>query len=69
MTMLKFTNANKQRLGDPIYINSDWIVSVFEENLSGGSLTTVIYGGPSGERWFVEQGLSEVAKMINGEVK
>jgi hypothetical protein len=63
--MVKFTNANKQRLGDPLYINREWIVSVFEENISGGSLATVIYGGPGGERWFVEEGLSEVIKIIN----
>ncbi len=69
MTLLKFTNANTQRRGDPIYISRDWIVSVFEENASGGSLATVIYGAPNGERWFVEEGLSEVAKIVNGEVK
>jgi hypothetical protein len=63
--MLKFTNRHTDRLGDPVYINKEWIVSVFEEHAEGGSLSTVIYGGPRGERWYVEQGLSEVIKIIN----
>lgn len=63
--MLKFTNSNTQRRGDPVYISKDWIVSVFEESREGGSLATIIYGGPKGERWYVEEGLSEVIKIIN----
>ena len=65
--MLKFTNnSNSNRKGDPVYISKDWIVSVFEESVEGGSLATIIYGGPRGERWYVEEGLSEVVKIIDG---
>jgi hypothetical protein len=63
--MLKFTNTHVDRLGDPVYISKEWIVSVFEEHVKGGTLSTVIYGGPKGERWYVEEGLSEVIKIIN----
>ena len=69
MKMLKFTNTNRQRLDMPIYINRDWIVSVFEEPSDGGSLSTVIYGGPLGERWFVEESLGQVIKIINEDIK
>ena len=63
--MLRFTNMNTERLDMPVYINKDWIVSVFEEG-NGGSLVTIIYGGPHGERWHVQESLSEVIKIING---
>lgn len=65
MKMLKFTNTNKQRAGDPIYINGDWIVAVYENSTDGGSLSTVIFGGPHNTEWFVEEGLSQVIKIIN----
>ena len=65
--MIKFTNASMGRKGDPIYINSEWIVSVFEDHQEGGSLATVVFGGPGGTPWFVEESLSEAIKLINGE--
>lgn len=64
MKMLKFTNRGQGRAGDPIYINSDWIVSVYEEYMEGGSLSTIIYGGPHNATWFVEEGLKEVIDII-----
>lgn len=65
--MIKFTNLSPDRLDMPIYINKDHIVSIFEEASNGGSLTTIIYGGPNGERWHVEESLNEVVKLINEE--
>lgn len=64
--MIKFTNASMGRKGDPIYINSEWIVSVFEDHQEGGSLATVVFGGPGGTPWFVEESLSEAIKLIDG---
>ena len=67
MSMIRFTNASDGRKGDPIYINSEWIVSVFEEHQEGGSLSTVVFGGPgNGTPWFVEESLSEAIKLIDG---
>ena len=66
MKMLKFTNSNERYKGNPVYINSECIISVFEEPTNGGSLATVIFGGfGSPQRWNVEEGLSEVIKIIN----
>lgn len=66
MSMLKFTNNNERYKGNPVYINSECIVSVFEEPTNGGSLATVIFGGFGRcERWYVEEGLNEVVKIIN----
>jgi hypothetical protein len=65
MKMLKFTNLNLDRLGDPVFINKDWIVSVYENHRQGGSLTTTIFGGPHNTEWYVEESLNEVIKIIN----
>lgn len=69
--MLKFTNAvggreGDPREGDPLYINKEWIVSVYEfSKVPGGSLVTGIYGGPQGSLWEVSESISEVIKIIN----
>jgi hypothetical protein len=65
MSMIKFTNASQGRKGDPLYINSDWIITVFEAHVEGGSLITIIFGGPTGISWEVEESLSEAIKLIN----
>ena len=66
ITMLKFTNAVGGREGDPLYINKEWIVSVYEfSKVPGGSLVTGIYGGPQGSLWEVSESISEVIKIIN----
>ena len=50
--MIKLTNATEQHKGNPIYIHPDWIVAVFENaTTDGGSLKTIVYGGPQGTSW------------------
>ncbi len=67
MKMLKFTNLSNDNVIDmPIYINSEWIVAVFERcSDTGGSVSTTIFGGPNGTTWTVEESLSQVIKIIN----
>lgn len=64
--LLKFTNASGEYTGNPLYINKEWIVSVYEQPRDGGSLITVIFGGPSGLSWEVSESLEEVKKIFNG---
>jgi hypothetical protein len=66
MKFVKLSNTGRYR-GDPLYINVDWIVSVFEEaSEQYGSLSTVIFGGPgNGTRWVVEESAKEVLKKID----
>lgn len=65
--MLKFTNSSSGFEGTPVYISKDWIVSVFERpKVAGGSLTTFIFGGPTGLSWEVSESLNEVIKIIEG---
>lgn len=61
--LLKFTNASAGLIGNPLFISSDHIASVFERPTDGGSLQTVIFGGPTGTSWEVEESLSEVVKI------
>lgn len=65
MKFVKLTNNAERRKGDPVYININHIVSVFEEPTNGGSLATVVFGGiGNGTRWVVEEGPGEVIKKI-----
>lgn len=63
--LVKFTNNNEQLKGMPIYLMTEHIVSVFETPTDGGSLVTSIYG-IRGDTWYVEEGLNEVIRIING---
>lgn len=64
--LIEFTNTTEQHKGNKIYINKDAIITAFEmANEEGGSLATVIYGGPTGSNWNVEEGLNKVVSLIN----
>ena len=62
--MIKVTNRAKGREGDVLYIAKHWIVAVYEDHVEGGSLTTVIFGGPHNTTWLVEESIFEVLKLI-----
>jgi len=66
--LLKFTNVAEQHKGNSLYINPDNIIAVYEiAKAPGGSLATIIYGGPQGITWEVEESLNEVMKKVNGD--
>ncbi len=62
---IKLTNAASEHKGDAIYINVDQIAAVFEvASDQGGSLSTRVFGGPTGLEWRVEESLGEVMRKI-----
>lgn len=64
--IVKLTNTVDDLKGSPIYINADHITSIYQmPREEGGSLITVIYGGPKGEAWNVEESPEEIVKLIN----
>jgi hypothetical protein len=64
--LIKLTNASDEHKGNSIYINHDWVVAVFyAPTQPGGSLSTVVYGGPQGTSWIVDESPDEVQKLIN----
>ena len=66
MKFIKLTNANPDNLGDPIYLNKDWIISVYTApSQRGGSLVTYVFGGSTGLSWAVEETANEVISLIN----
>ena len=65
MKLIKLTNTASDHRGNPIYINSKWIVSVFPlESDQGGSLRTIVFGGPQGNAWEVEESPEKIKKMV-----
>jgi len=64
--LIKLTNAAEEHKGNKLYLHTDWIVSVFQlSKEDGGSLNTVIYGGPQGTSWNVDESPEEIQKLIN----
>jgi len=62
--LIKLTNGVSMLKGNPLYINKDWIVSVYEAPSEEGMIKTIVYGGPQGTTWEVEESPSEVYKRI-----
>lgn len=60
---IKVTNADIERCGDPVVININSIVSVYEDHVEGGSLMTVIYSS-NGLMWHVEESLETVYRLL-----
>jgi len=62
--MIKLMNLSDGHQGNPIYLNPDHIVAVYPLVRDGGSIRTVVYGGPEATTWIVEEGVEEVIKKI-----
>jgi len=67
--LIKLTNAAEEHKGNYIYINIDWIAAVFQSpSQPGGSLSTIVYGGPQGTSWVVDESPEEIKKLIKAGV-
>ena len=64
MTFIKLTNAAPEHLGNPLYMNTDWIVSVFPVQKPVGGETTMIFGGPGGTTWQASESTEEIIKQL-----
>lgn len=65
---IKVTNAGIERRGDPVIININSVVSVYEDHVEGGSLMTVIYSS-NGLMWYVEESLEAVYRLLEEALK
>lgn len=65
---ITLTNANGQYAGEPVVLNTEFIVSVFRETVLKGALNeahiTCIYCPPHGT-WQVQESLEEVLALLN----
>ncbi len=62
--MIKLMNLSNGHQGNPIYLNPDHIIAVYPFAPDGGSIQTIVYGGPQGSTWIVEEGVETVIKKI-----
>ncbi len=60
---IKLTNNHGIQKGNPLLINTEWISSVYEEHTPDG-VKTLIFGGPSGVVWDVEEAFKVVEKLL-----
>ena len=70
--LIKFTNGSDQFKGNDLYINSDHIVAVYEFTKpedNTNTIMTIIYGGPQGSEWYVNESLAEVNKRLKAALK
>jgi uncharacterized protein YlzI (FlbEa/FlbD family) len=65
--MIKLQNGSPEHIGNPLYLSIDWISAVYPFAPEGGSVMTMIYGGPTGATWIVEDSVEEVIKKIKEE--
>ena len=64
--LIKLTNAAEEHKGNNIYINPEWVVAVFQTSSQpGGSLNTIVYGGPQGTSWTVDESPEQIHRLIN----
>ena len=64
--LIKLTNATLEHQGNNIYLNPDWIVAVFQTTQQeGGSLTTLVYGGPQATTWTVDESPEQIQRLVN----
>lgn len=60
---IRVTNNAEGRRGDPLLINVNNIISVYENHEDGGSLSTIIFG-QNNMTWYVEESFNQVLSKI-----
>jgi len=63
MKLIKLTNATKGRIGESLILNTDMIMSFFENNQEDGEKITVAFG-MNGNSWEVKETIDEVMAQI-----
>jgi hypothetical protein len=64
---IKVTNMTAGRNGDPLIINLNSIIAVYDDHEEGGSLSTKIYGYGN-LTWTVEESVHEVHDAIKAAI-
>jgi len=65
MKLIKLTNATKGRIGKNLIINTEMIMSFFENTQEDGTKVSVAFG-MNGNSWEVQESIDEIMEMING---
>ena len=61
--LLKLTNATKGRIGEGLILNTDLIISFFENTTEDDRKVTVAYG-MNGNSWEVQETVDEIMQQV-----
>jgi len=63
MKLIKLTNATKGRIGESLILNTEAMMSFFENTQEDGTKVTVAFG-MNGNSWEVQETIDEVMSQI-----
>jgi len=64
MKLIKLTNATKGRIGEGLILNTEAMMSFFENEQEDGIKITVAFG-MNGNSWEVQESIDEIMGLIN----
>ena len=65
MKLIKLTNATKGRIGESLILNTEAMMSFFENTQEDGTKITVAFG-INGNSWEVQETIDEIMSAIDG---
>jgi hypothetical protein len=66
MNLIRLTNATKGRIGEGLILNTEAMMSFFENTQEDGTKVTVAFG-MNGNSWEVQESIDEIMAVIDGE--
>jgi hypothetical protein len=64
MKLIRLTNATKGRIGEGLILNTEAMMSFFENTVDDVKVTVAF--GMNGNSWEVQETIDEIMGMING---
>lgn len=64
MKMIRLTNATKGRIGEGLILNTEAMMSFFENTVDDVKVTVAF--GMNGNSWEVQETIDEIMEKING---
>jgi hypothetical protein len=64
MKLIRLTNATKGRIGEGLILNTEAMMSFFENTVDDVKITVAF--GMNGNSWEVQETIDEIMEMING---
>ena len=64
MKLIKLTNATKGRIGEGLILNTETMMSFFENTQEDGTKVTVAFG-INGNSWEVQETIDEIMQQIS----
>jgi hypothetical protein len=66
MKLIRLTNATKGRIGEGLILNTEAMMSFFENTQEDGTKVTVAFG-MNGNSWEVKETIDEVMALISAD--